>query len=210
METRFWLLGLMAVLMPFGVGVSAPLETLEGHVLTLDVRVAGEQIMTPMVELVANAPALVEVPGAQPNEIYRLQLLLQDHQRVGNIDDAISVAAELSGGDAKSLESLASATLFIRPGKGGSATVESERGEIAISVLTHAVRSRIMSAAEVEKMRAGCEAKANSVVGAAASGSAPNGEPRSCCSVGCSGGSGRLSCCGAVGCCACGVCCYPP
>ncbi len=209
MDIRFCLLGLVAVLMPFGEGVSAPLKTIEGHVLTLDVKVAGEQVMTPMVELVANAPALVEVPGAQPNEIYSLQLLLQDRQRVGKIDDAISVAAQLSGGDAKSQELLASPTLFIRPGKGGSATVGSDRGEVEISVLTHAVRSRIMSEAEYEKMRAGCEAKATPSL-AAASVSAPNGEPPSCCSVGCSGGSGRLSCCGAIGCCACGVCCYPP
>lgn len=148
MNRRFWLFGLLAALMLFGTGVSAPLKTLEGHVLTLDVKVAGEQVMTPMVELVANAPAIVEVQGAQPNERYSLQLLLKDRQRAGKIDNAISIEAQLSGGDAKSLEILASPTLFIQPGKGGSAAIGSERGEVVISVLTHAVRSHTMSEAE--------------------------------------------------------------
>jgi len=150
MHWKSWLFGLMTALTPFGTGVSAPLMVFEGHMLALDIRVAGKQVMTPMVELVANAPALVEVQGAQPNDLYSLQLLLRDRQRVGKIDNAISIEAELSAGDEKSQMLLASTTLFIQPGKGGTAAVGSDRGEIVISVLSHAVKSRTMSEAEYQ------------------------------------------------------------
>ena len=140
--------GLLAALILSGTCMSAPLKTLQGHALTLDVKVAGQQVMASMIELVADTPAAVEMVGSKPGERYSLHLLLKDGQRAGQINDAVAIEAQLFGGDSKSQELLSNMTIFIRPGQGGNATIESERGAVEIHVLSHAVRTHAMPEAE--------------------------------------------------------------
>lgn len=195
MGKKFWLLEIMAGLLLFGTGLSAPPKTIQGHVLTLDVRVDGEQIMAPMVELIANAPAIIEVDGDKPGDRYRLELLLKDRQRIGKIADAISIEAQLFDGNSNYQESLTDSTLFIRPGKGGGVTAGSMHGEVSINVITHAVKVHAMSDAEHQKILAGCDPLATTMNQVS-----PNVD-EDCCTADCGAPGSRLRCCGAIGCC---------
>lgn len=123
-----------------GKSHAADSRTFEGHVLTLQVNVAGKQIMAPSVELVENVPAVVEIDGTKPGERYALQLLLKTKQRIGKVTNAISVEGEFSARTSKSANVLAKPTIFITQGGNGSATLDSERGAVEISILTHALR----------------------------------------------------------------------
>ncbi|MGD9583045.1 MAG: hypothetical protein AB7V26_05140 [Lysobacterales bacterium] len=196
MPKRICMCGLVAILLSIGGAVAAPLNALAGHVLAMEVKVDGEKVMTPMVELVAGAPAVVEVQAAEPDgHYYSLHLLLKDQQRVGKVENAIAVEAQLFEGDAKRQDLLVSPTLFIRPGQNGSAQISGERGRIEISVLSHAIRSHVLSEADYEMALAGCAANSSPSIATATGGFNRTTEESSCCAVACNGPGGTLRCC---------------
>lgn len=204
--------------------VQAATEAIESHVLTLEIKSGGMQIMSPTVELLPDKVATVGVTSPQTGEKYSLQLLVKPHQVARGIENVVSIEAKLfSGDDLKDL--LADPVLFIRPGQGGRATINSHRGEILVNVISHAIKNRQISDEQRKSIASSCDvskklsssttdapllsASSNGIFEQTESSKTPKIALDDCCSVGCMPGPGTLSCCNVVWCCACNVCCQP-
>lgn len=209
MNRKSWLVGLFACFLVAGSGWSAPLTKVAGHTLSLDIQVDGKSIMTPMIEVLPDTPVKIEV--SEPDGLgYTLQLFLKDQQRVGRFDDAVGIDVQLFRGAGNSKSALANPTLFMRPGGSGSATVSSSGGEVSVAVLSHAIRQHMMTPEQYASALKGCVSSGASSLASQDDVQQTSGR-ESCCSAACNPGSGgTLRCCGAISCCACGVCCYPP
>lgn len=138
------LFGFLGVAFAFAQAASAEANTVETHVLTLDVRVGDQQVMQPMVELFADKPASIQVSDPQTGERYTLRLLLKANQKFQQVENGIVLESELLAGSDPQ-RSLFNPILFLRPGRGGKVSMTAPDGDRVIEVLTHAVKVRTVS-----------------------------------------------------------------
>lgn len=107
------------------------------HVLTLNVTVGDRQIMAPVVGLIDGEPATVAVEDG--GEQYTLRLLLKTKPALPKVGDAIQVESDLLTGRDRP-QSIFSPMMVLRSGSSGKVSTSSDRGEIVIEVLNHAVK----------------------------------------------------------------------
>lgn len=127
------LLGLSGALLAH----SAAVDT---HVITLDVKVAGESVMTPTLEVIPDKPAMIKLSNADGTSGWSMYVTVREHQQSGGVKDLIAISmrlSELKGGNSKEL---AHPTVYIKPGTPASVSVGDSSRKVEIDIVSHAIR----------------------------------------------------------------------
>lgn len=195
-----WVCFALTMLMMEGTFAQTTDVVTEAHVIGLSIKVGGDVVMTPVVELLPDREALLSLDDDTGAPLHTLKLLVRDVQTKNSGTMAVQLDASLYQGSETSGQLLVNPSLVFERGGTPSVTIDGPRSSVEIEVTSHAIRDApAISAGNI------ADCTTPSVLP-----SQDQEAARSCCSRACSGGINTLKCCGTTSCCACGVCCYPP